>query len=364
MATLPPVSEEFTRRLPKIELHAHLSGSITRECLHEIWARKKYQNPQLAVEDPCVLMPPGKVDYGLHVFFDVFSKSIYHLCNDVDSISYATTSVLNNFQNDGVRYLELRTTPREIRDDQGAIAVSKESYVLTVLDAISTFRQRQSQIGEADRMSIYLILSIDRARDTSAAAMEVVDLAIKHRNLNNNQPVIVGIDLCGNPTKGDVSIYERAFAHAKAHYLKITLHFAETASSGELKELETLLSFGPDRLGHVIHVPDEIKEKIADKGLGLELCLSCNVHAKMIDGSFADHHFGYWWMRNCPLTLCTDDMGFFCSPVSNEYYLASKHFGLSRSDLIELCKRGVGSIFGGAAERDRLWRLLEGAIED
>jgi adenosine deaminase len=230
----------------------------------------------------------------------------------LDSISYATTSVLNYFQNDGVRYLELRTTPREIHDDQGNIVVSKEDYILTVLDAIDTFRKCQSQIDEADRMSVYLILSIDRARDTSTSAMEVVDLAIKHRNIKNNQLAIVGIDLCGNPTKGDVSIFGRAFAHAKAHALKITLHFAETASSGDPKELETLLSFDPDRLGHVIHVPDGIKEKIADKGLGLELCLSCNVHAKMIDGSFEDHHFGYWWMKNCPVALCVSF--FFSNP--------------------------------------------------
>lgn len=321
-------------------------------------------------------------------FFDVFSKSIYHLCNDVDSISYAASSILADFQNDGVRYLELRTTPREIRDDQGNIIVSKETYILTVLDAIDSLRKQQNQINETERMSVYLIISIDRARDTSASAMEVVDLAIKHRKYNN-ELFIVGIDLCGNPTKGHVSIFEHAFAHAKSHDLKITLHFAETASSGDLKELETLLSFDPDRLGHVIHVPDGIKEKIADKGLGLELCLSCNVHAKMIDGSFKDHHFGYWGMRNCPVALCvslslflcdiplvsglvlikriheqTDDVGFFCSPVSNEYYLTSKHFGLSRSDLIALCKRGVDSIFGGEHEKNRLWRLLENEIEE
>lgn len=48
-----------------LQLHAHLSGSISRQCLHEIWKRKKKQNPNLDVEDPLVLMPPGKVDYTL-----------------------------------------------------------------------------------------------------------------------------------------------------------------------------------------------------------------------------------------------------------------------------------------------------------
>jgi hypothetical protein len=48
-----------------LQLHAHLSGSISRQCLHEIWKRKKEQNPNFGVEDPLVLMPPGKVDYTL-----------------------------------------------------------------------------------------------------------------------------------------------------------------------------------------------------------------------------------------------------------------------------------------------------------
>ncbi|KAH8698470.1 putative adenosine deaminase [Talaromyces proteolyticus] len=355
---LSPVTELFTKRLPKIELHAHLSGSITRECLHEIWLRKKSHDPNFDLDDPWVLMPPGKVDYRVNIFFDVFSKMIYQLCNDVDSILCATSAVLNDFKRDGVRYLELRTTPREIRGHDGEIIVSKETYILTVLSAIDAFRQDQTKANNVDGMVVYLILSIDRARDNPESAMQVVDLALKHRIYNENL-AIIGIDLCGNPNKGDVSIFRSAFALARSEGLKITLHFAETLFSGEIKELETLLSFAPDRLGHVIHVPDAIKEKITDRGIGLELCMSCNVHAKMIKGGFEDHHFAYWLKTACPLALCTDDVGFFCSPVSQEYFLAAKHFGLNRSDLIALCVRGVDAIFGGENEKSRLRQLLE-----
>lgn len=51
-----------------------------------------------------------------------------------------------------------------------------------------------------------------------------------------------------------------------------------------------LLTWGPpDRLGHVIHLSDAIKEKVSRRGgMGLELCLSCNVKAGMITGGFED----------------------------------------------------------------------------
>lgn len=47
------------------QLHAHLTGSISRECLHEIWAMKKGQDPTLDLADPLVAIPPGKVDYDI-----------------------------------------------------------------------------------------------------------------------------------------------------------------------------------------------------------------------------------------------------------------------------------------------------------
>ncbi|PLB43522.1 Metallo-dependent hydrolase [Aspergillus steynii IBT 23096] len=339
------VDAEFTQLLPKIELHAHLTGSISRQCLHDIWVQKKAQDPDLSVDDPWVIMPPGKVDYSLSTFFNVFSQSIYHLCNDLPSIAYATTSVLTDFLNDGVRYLELRTIPRP----SPTAAFTRHEYLDTVLTTIEQFR-----LSNPD-LTIALILALDRATTSAPDALAIVDLALAHRARG-----IVGLDLCGNPTKGDVAIYGPAFAKAKEHELGVTLHFGEVARPATPGELETLLGFEPDRLGHVIHVPGPVKEEIVRRRLGLELCLSCNVHAQMFDGGFTDHHFGEWWRgAECPVVLCTDDVGFFCSPVSNEYRLAAEHFGLSRTDVLRMCRDSVEVIFGGEEEKARLRGLLD-----
>ena len=114
-------------------------------------------------------------------------------------------------------------------------------------------------------MSTRLILSVDR-KNTAAEAIEVVDLAIVHKSRG-----VVGIDLCGNPLGGDVSIYREAFCKAKQHGLKLTLHFAEVPASSTEEELQILLSYSPDRLGHVINVPDAVKQEIIKRKLGLEL---------------------------------------------------------------------------------------------
>jgi len=196
---------------------------------------------------------------------------------------YSTKAVLRDFQSDGVVYLELRTTPRKCSD------LSKDEYVSVILGCINDFGRGV--------MSTKLILSIDR-RNSAVEAMEVVEIAIKYKSAG-----VVGVDLCGNPLKGDVSIYRAAFLAAKYHGLMLTLHFAEVPASSTEEELRTLLSYNPDRLGHVINVPDTVKQEIIRRKLGLELCLTCNVDAKMISGGFADHHFSYWQDKGCPLIL-------------------------------------------------------------
>lgn len=235
------------------------------------------------LQDPLEVMPRGKV-WDVGSFFPLFSTYIYALCSTPSSLVYCTKSVLRDFEEDGVKYLELRTTPRAMGE------FDKESYVTTVLSCINEY--------DRDRLSTFLVLSIDR-RNTPEEAMEVVDLAIKHRSQG-----VVGIDLCGDPSKGDVKIFRAAFTKAKLNKLKITLHFAEISASSAVEELKTLLSFEPDRLGHVIHVPEHVREEIKERKLGLELCISCNVQAKLIEGDIADHHFGYWKNTDCPVALC------------------------------------------------------------
>lgn len=51
-------------RIVLIQLHAHLSGSISRQCLHEVWLMKK-EAGETDLADPLVEMPDGKHDYNL-----------------------------------------------------------------------------------------------------------------------------------------------------------------------------------------------------------------------------------------------------------------------------------------------------------
>ncbi|KAK8101064.1 hypothetical protein PG999_011438 [Apiospora kogelbergensis] len=304
-------------------------------------------------------MPVDKRDYDLNTFFPLFSSYIYHLVNDVESLVYSTKAVVADFANDGVVYLELRTTPRAMT----AAGLDKAGYVQVVLDAMGAAEREHPSIRAK------LILSMDR-RNTPQEARDVVLLARKFCSQG-----VVGIDLCGDPAKGDVALFTPAVREAKSDnggggFLGVTVHFAEAECSASDAELQTIMDWDPDRLGHVIHVPEHIKRRITAPRpgagssdfattRGLELCLSCNVHAKMIVGSFEAHHFGEWWRaEGVTVVPCTDDVGVFGSPASNEWRLIQQHFRLTRTEILELARKGIDVIFGGYEEKQRLRNVM------
>ncbi|EWZ35770.1 hypothetical protein AU210_011791 [Fusarium oxysporum f. sp. radicis-cucumerinum] len=329
--------------LPKIELHAHLTGSISRRALHEVWLRKK-ETDNTDLEDPLIVMPEGKHDYNLQTFFPLFSSYIYNLITDEESVRDTTKCVLTDFLNDGVCYLELRTTPRATPQ------LSAEQYISILLDTISSFESQNPQLHTR------LILAVDR-RHTPEQAAFTLELALTYREQG-----VVGLDLCGDPTArpaGEISVFTPVFLEAKKKGLGITVHFAEAEASGSKEELSTLLSWEPGRLGHVIWEDEETKKEITKRALCLELCLSCNVRAGMVLGGFEGHHFGHWRGVNGPkISLSTDDVGVFGSPLSNEYRLVAEHFGLDRQAICELARQPIDGIFGGEREKERLRNIM------
>jgi adenosine deaminase len=48
----------------------------------------------------------------INSFFEIF-KLIYQLIDDEDSLAYITESIIIDFENDGVKYLELRSIPKK-----------------------------------------------------------------------------------------------------------------------------------------------------------------------------------------------------------------------------------------------------------
>ena len=305
------------RQLPKLELHAHLNGCVRDSTLldraktraaeqdaerareaedgtedlapsgapeetaendrtgankNPVSPRSQEPRPKpkpptgFSMDDVRAMLkkPDGQIARPLQRCFDLFG-AIHDLCTDHDSLRRIAAEAVMDFARDGVVYLELRTTPKDLP----ARGVTKGSYCAAALDGLALGKKLADdwavKYSESSRsvpgsnplspvaktesfaaISARLILSIDR-RETSAEAVKTVKLAAYLRDCGCD---ICGVDLSGNPGIGEWSSFEPALLLARHLKLPVTLHCGEVDGTGA--EEAAMIAFGPERFGHCV----------------------------------------------------------------------------------------------------------------
>lgn len=339
--------KEWCRSIPKIELHAHLNGSIRDSTLLEL-AKELGEKGVIAFEDvKDVIMKCGR---SLPECFQLFD--LYHiLATDHETVTRITKEVVEDFAAENVVYLELRTTPK----NNQAKGMTKRSYMKAVINGLRAVSTVDVSFIASDgsaassiesipinhtspkkkKIYVRLLLSIDR-RETTAAAMETVDLALDMKELG-----VVGIDLSGNPVVGEWRTFLPALKYAKKQGLPVTVHCGEVPNP---EEIQAMLDICPERIGHACFLEDEEWERVKSLRIPVEICLTSNLRTERLE-SIDYHHFDDLYKAKHPVALCTDDPGLFSTSLSNEYFLAASTFGLNKKEMIELARKAINFVF-------------------
>ncbi|XP_022611943.1 adenosine deaminase-like protein [Seriola dumerili] len=331
-------ADVFYRQLPKVELHAHLNGSVSSQTIEKLIKRK----PHLNIEHSMTAIGKGQ-RRTLDECFQVF-KVIHQLVDTEEDILMVTTDVIREFAADSVKYLELRSTPREEKHT----GLTKKGYIETVIRAIQLCK------NEGLDIDVRFLVAIDR-RNGAEVAMETVALA--EQFLLSSDGLVVGLDLSGDPTVGDGKSLLPALERAKNCGLKLSLHLSEVPS--QLEESDLLLNLPPDRIGHGTFLHPEVGgsqnlvNKVLKNNIPLELCLTSNVKGQTVP-CYSQHHFNYWYQLGHPSVICTDDKGVFSTDLSQEYQLTASTFGLSHETVWKLSQQAIDCIFAPQTVKQQL----------
>lgn len=332
----------FYKSLPKLELHAHLNGSLSEKTLKELQA--SHESIQDFLKLNVLELGPSRT---LEECFEIF-KIAHSVTNNAKAVTKATEDVIAEFSEDGVIYLELRTTPRK---EPG---MTKEQYVNAVIEGI-----RNCKIG-VPKIKVKLILSLDRKQDITEAK-DTVSLALKY---NKEYPdIVVAIDVSGDPTKGSwfKTLLTAEIRNNESNNLKLTVHCAEVPNE---KEVLDILNFKPDRLGHGTCINPEtggsqiLWDKLVEQKIFVECCLTSNVKTKTIK-YYQSHHLKQFLITDHPFTLCTDDKGVFSTSLSQEFQIAAEVFGLTKHDLWKICLNTIEYTFCSEKEKQELKVLVK-----
>jgi adenosine deaminase len=283
------VTLDWCRRLPKVELHAHSTGSARIETVLELCAGD--------TDDLEVMDRRGK-QTALEQCWEWFSV-LTRIVTRVEQMQRMCKEVVDDFAADGVVYLELRTGPGRALNGR-----SREDYQQAVIDGVNGSAAVQS--GSTIVRLIYLI---ERSTD-AAGAMEVVEIAKRHA------PFVVGIDLAGDPTLGELETWAPALEEARRFGFKVTLHCCEVPN---FAEAQAMIATRPDRLGHCVlmHQDEDAWQGLLASRIPVEVCLSSNVATNSVP-SVAEHNLRQLLEAGHPVSLCTDDKALFDTSSSQE----------------------------------------------
>ena len=361
----------FCKAAPKIELHAHLNGSIRESTLIEL-ARERGVQLSSKLHVPTKKLDhagESKVNRDMHMkelriyntkprslleCFEIFAE-IPNCVNDLRALQRITREALEDYAGENVAYLELRSGPKCLLFDslrgKDSDVCTKRQYVECIIEIMKEFEKKENdryQKEKAGKCNGFfrlpliprLLISVDRA-GTVDEAMENVSLAIELRS----NPFIVGVELGGNPSRNDFRLFEAAFKMARDAGLRVALHCGEvpcstTDSSDQdptlrkaYEEVTAMLEYRPDRLGHALLLPDTIMEKLLENPIPVECCPTSNVMTlelalhhggSLVDGLKMHPQLNEWLLREYPISINTDDSGLFCTNSTRELLLVAK----------------------------------------
>lgn len=321
-------------KLPKIELHCHLDGSVRPETIIDIAKKDNIELPSLEIDTikDMVRAPldcTSLVEYLKR--FDLPNK----VMQTKESLRRITFELLEDASKENLKYMEIRFAPMLHTLNGLSISEVIESIIEGIEEAENTYEVKAN-----------LILSCMRTMTTEDAFL-VVEEGKKY--LNNK---VVGIDLCGPENEGFCEDFKEPIDLARKYGYRVTIHAGEAASG--MNVLEAVKILKAERIGHGVGIKDikEAYEIVKENNIVLEMCPTSNVQTKAVN-SYKDHPFYKFYKDGVKVTLNTDNRTVSNIDLTNEFNAIDKSFEMDREDYKNIYLDSVDATF--ANEETKKW---------
>ena len=317
------------RRIPKVDLHRHLEGSLRPGTLLDIAAQHGIPLPAGDLNALVQMQPEDPLTFSN--FLSKF-QTLRQFYRSPEVISRVTQEAVEDAAVDGAAYLELRFTPVALGRLQGfSLARVMDWVIRSAADA-----------GKRYRLPVRLIASVNRHEPVEIAE-EVARLAAE-RMWSDDGCGIVGLDLAGNEAEFSALPFAGVFREARESGLRITVHAGEWGGAANVREAVEVL--GAERIGHGVRVLEDprVVDLVRERGTTLEVCVTSNFQSGVV-AALQDHPLPRLIEAGLKVTLNTDDPSISAITLSDEYHLALSNFRLPPPVLIECILTAARSSF-------------------
>lgn len=304
-------------RVPKVEIHVHLEGSIPHDALWTLV--QQYGGPQAVPTLAALVERFTYRDFPHFIATWGWKNSFLRTYAD---FTFVAEAVARDLARQQIRYAEVFYSPPDFT------AQGLQTQPLT--EAI------RAGLDRVPAIEIALVADLVRDYGPTQGAVTLAEVCeVQHLG-------VVGITIGGSEHKVPPEVFAPVFATARRKGLRTSAHAGEAAGAASVWGAVRALQV--DRIGHgtrALEDPALVAELVA-RQIPVELCPLSNLRTGVIS-RIEDHPARHFFDQGMLLSVNTDDPQMFNNSLAEEYRLLETQLNFRRDEIRQLMLQSVTS---------------------
>ena len=322
--------------LPKTEIHIHLEGAIHTQTIIDSAKEFGLELPSYDVNE---LDKTVKVLDQMHDLnavlkaFDIFQNSITSPAI-VERIAW---ELFEDAAKQNIKLFEVRFSP------DWAFHGHNLNW-----DACLEGLLRAKERAEREFDMVIGYIAITTRSMGVESCDKTVDWAIR------NKQHIIGVDLADSEVLFPIKDFVKPILKAHDSGLKVTIHSGEDTPASFV--VDTINAVNPDRIGHGIHIIEDMKavELVKERGITLEVNPWSNYLTSSVR-TIEEHPLKKLFDLGVRVTINSDDPEVLETNLNNEYCIAHEVLGMSMDNIMTCNRYAFEASFIPEADKKRIW---------
>ena len=324
-------------KLPLIDLHRHIDGSVRLTTILDLAREHRIKLPGATLEElrPHVQVMEDERQPGVMAFIAKMLWMTAVLAN-ADACRRIARESVQDAHREGIDYIELRFSPWFMSEPHRLDPVA---VVEAVVEGVEEARQTSD-------VQVNLIGILSRTYGVDIAKKELAALLTKRDKL-------VALDLAGDEAAFPPQLFVEHFERGRDAGWHITVHAGESAGPKSVWDAVKLL--GAERVGHGVRAMEDpaLVDFLMERRIGVEVNLTSNVQTSTVP-DLPSHPFREMLARGLLASINTDDPGVSAIDLPFEYNVAAPAAGLSGTQIRQAQRNALETSFLSAADKQSL----------
>ena len=319
--------ERLIRRLPKVELHLHIEGTLEPELMFALAAKHGIALPHASVE----AVRAAYAFDDLQSFLDLYYAGCDVLRDRRDFYALAM-AYFTRAHADNVVHAELFFDPQT----HTARGIGIDVVIGGLRDAMADAYKRYGITSE-------LILCFLRHLP-EADALATLDAVLPFRK------DLIGVGLDSGERDNPPAKFERVFEKARALGLHPVAHAGEEGPAAYIVEALDLLKV--ERIDHGVRCDEDaaLVDRLVRDQIPLTVCPLSNLKLRVVT-DLAKHNLARLLRRGVAVTVNSDDPAYFGGYIGANYRAVAEALELTADELVALAENAVRASFLPAATK-------------